>query len=135
GRGRGGLRATGRGPRRPAPPPAPAPPPPPGGVHHHPRRPIVTRPSFSDTLHRLGTAQKGAARSAPAYSRFVNRRLGRVLAALAHSLGLSADAVTGLSALFTFTGLALVALVPFGWPLGIAVTACLVIGYALDSAD
>lgn len=95
----------------------------------------MTRPSFRDTLHRLGAAQKGAARSAPAYSRFVNRRLGRVFAALAHRAGLGPDAVTGLSAVFTFTGLALVALVPFGWPLGVAVTACLVVGYALDSAD
>ena len=95
----------------------------------------MTSPTFRETLHRLGSAQKGAARSAPAYSRFVNRRLGRVFAALAHTLGLGADAVTGLSAVFTFGGLALVALAPFGWPLGVAVTACLVIGYALDSAD
>lgn len=95
----------------------------------------MTRPSFRDTLHRLGAAQKGAARSAPAYSRFVNRRLGRVFAVLAHRAGLGPDAVTSLSAVFTFTGLALVALVPFGWPLGVAVTTCLVVGYALDSAD
>ena len=38
-------------------------------------------PTYRETLQRLRGAQKGAARSAPAYSRFVNRRLGRHLAA------------------------------------------------------
>ena len=54
---------------------------------------------------------------------------------MAHRVGLGPDAVTALSALVTFTGIALVALAPFTWPTAIAVTACLVLGYALDSAD
>ena len=55
--------------------------------------------SYRDTVRQLASAQKGAARSAPAYSRFVNRRLGRLLAAWAYRRGLSPNAVTGLSAL------------------------------------
>ncbi len=49
--------------------------------------------------------------------------------------GATPNVVTGVSALFTFAGLALVALVPPTPWLGVAVTALLVIGYALDAAD
>lgn len=91
--------------------------------------------SLRETLARLGTAQKGAARSAPAYSRFVNRRLGRVLAAGAVRLGLSPNQVTGISALFTFAAIALLVLRPPSWPLGMVVAGLLVLGYAFDSAD
>ncbi len=91
--------------------------------------------SYRQTLARLSTAQKGAARSAPAYSRFVNRRFGRVLAAWAYQRGLSPNAVTGISALFTFSGIALLALLTPSWWVGVVVCLLLVIGYAFDSAD
>lgn len=98
-------------------------------------RPARTqRQTFGDTWRRLSTAQKGA-QGAPAYSRFVNRRIGRVLAAVAFHAGLTPNAVTGISALFTFSGIALLTLVAPSWGTGVAVSACLVIGYALDSAD
>ena len=90
--------------------------------------------TFGQTLARLGGAQKGAL-GAPAYSRFVNRKMGRFLAAAAYHAGLTPNAVTGISAAFTATGIALLALVAPSWPLGVAVAACLVVGYALDSAD
>lgn len=93
------------------------------------------RPTYRDTLERLTGAQKVAARSAPAYSRYVNRRLGRYLAAGAYRWGLGPNAVTGVSAAFTFAGIALLALVRPSWTLGVAVSACLVLGYAFDSAD
>ncbi|WP_448611582.1 CDP-alcohol phosphatidyltransferase family protein [Geodermatophilus sp. URMC 60] len=86
------------------------------------------------TLRRLAAAQKGAT-GAPAYSRFVNRPLGRLFAALAFHAGLTPNAVTAVSAVSTATGIALLALVQPSWPTGAAVTACLLIGYALDSAD
>jgi phosphatidylglycerophosphate synthase len=86
------------------------------------------------TLRRLSAAQKGAA-GAPAYSRFVNRRLGRLFAALAFHAGLTPNAVTAISAAFTAAGIALLALVPPSVPMGLAVAACLVLGYALDAAD
>ncbi|MDM7855572.1 CDP-alcohol phosphatidyltransferase family protein [Cellulomonas alba] len=97
----------------------------------NPRR----REPYRTTLARLASAQKAAARSAPAYSRFVNRRLGRLLAAGAYRLGLTPNQVTGLSAVATFAGIALLVLFPASVGLGVAVTACLVLGYALDSAD
>jgi phosphatidylglycerophosphate synthase len=96
---------------------------------------VEVRESYRQTVRRLAGAQKGAARSAPAYSRFVNRRLGRLLAAWAYRAGLSPNAVTGISALFTFTGIALLVLFPPSWGLGAAVSVFLVLGYAFDSAD
>ncbi|MGK5114687.1 CDP-alcohol phosphatidyltransferase family protein [Geodermatophilus sp. CPCC 205506] len=89
---------------------------------------------LGDTLRRLGTAQKGA-QGAPAYSRFVNRRLGRLLAALAFGVRLTPNAVTTISAAFTATGIAVLALARPGWGTGVAVSACLAVGYAFDSAD
>lgn len=91
--------------------------------------------TVGEALTQLASAQKAAARGAPAYSRFVNRRIGRLFAAVAAAAGLTPDAVTGLSALATFTGVAVLAIAPAGLATGIAVTALLVVGYALDSAD
>lgn len=90
--------------------------------------------SLRGTLARLSSAQKGAA-GAPAYSRFVNRKLGRLLAALAFHARLTPNAVTGISAAFTVTGIALLVLIPPSWTLGVAVSTCLVLGYAFDAAD
>jgi phosphatidylglycerophosphate synthase len=90
--------------------------------------------TLAATVRQLAGAQKGA-QGAPAYSRFVNRPLGRLLAALAFHAGLTPNAVTAVSALWTAAGIALVAVAPLGWGTGAAATACLVTGYALDSAD
>ena len=95
--------------------------------------PVEAR-GFQATLTRMGSAQKPG-RGAPPYSRWINRRLGRWLAALAYVVHLTPNAVTGISALFTFAGIALIALVPPVWWLGIVIGICLVLGYALDSAD
>lgn len=89
---------------------------------------------FRTSLSQLRGAQKGG-KGAPPYSLFVNRPLGRVLAAAAHQLGLTPDQVTYLSALATFSGLAVLVLAPAQWWTGLVVAACLVLGYALDSAD
>jgi phosphatidylglycerophosphate synthase len=97
-------------------------------------RPAPERESLRATLQRLSGAQKGAG-GGPAYSRFVNRRIGRLLAAMAYRAGLTPNAVTGISAAFTGLGIALLALVQPSWPAGAAVAGCLVLGYALDSAD
>lgn len=66
---------------------------------------------------------------------YVNRRLGRVLAATAYVWGLSPNAVTVISAVFTFSGIALLCLAPPTPMLGLAIALLLVIGYAWDSAD
>lgn len=93
-----------------------------------------TRPGFRATLGRMSAAQKPG-RGAPPYSRWVNRRLGRVIAAAAYRVGLAPNAVTAISAVFTFSALALVALVPPAPWSGPAVAALLVLGYAFDAAD
>ncbi len=97
--------------------------------------PRTGRAGYRETLARLTAAQKGTARSAPAYSRFVNRRIGRLLAAWAYRRGLSPNAVTALSAVCTFAGVAVLALAPPAVGTGVAVCLLLVVGYALDSAD
>jgi len=90
---------------------------------------------YWEIVAQLAAAQKTAARSAPAYSRFINRKLGRLLAAWAYRAGLTPNAVTGISAAFTFSGIALLMVLPHSAGLGIAVALLLVIGYAFDSAD
>lgn len=91
-------------------------------------------PTFGSSLAALRSAQK-AKKGAPPYSLYVNRPLGRVLAALANAIGLKPNQVTAISAAFTFAAIALLALAPAAWWVGPLVAAGLVIGYALDSAD
>lgn len=91
--------------------------------------------SLSAVHRRLRSAQKGRARGAPAYSVFVNRPIGRVFAAVAYRAGLTPNAVTLISAAFTFTGIVLLAVGPAELWLGVVVWLALAIGYALDSAD
>ncbi|WP_236670956.1 CDP-alcohol phosphatidyltransferase family protein [Streptomyces sp. 7-21] len=90
--------------------------------------------TFGAALARLREAQK-TSKGVSLYSRYVNRPLGRVLAAAACRAGLSAHHVTAASALCSGAGLAAVALAEPSWPLGLAVYAALVLGFALDSAD
>lgn len=90
--------------------------------------------NFAAAHNQLRTAQKNS-RGAPVYSRFINRPLGRVLAAAAYVLRGSPNGVTALSAVFTFSGIAVLAvLTPSLW-VGVVVAVLLIIGYALDSAD
>ncbi|GAA1979461.1 CDP-alcohol phosphatidyltransferase family protein [Amycolatopsis minnesotensis] len=89
---------------------------------------------FTETLERLPSAQKSA-KGAPAYSRFVNRRAGGYLAAAAYHLGRTPNQVSAISAAFTFTGIAVIALAPPVPVTGFAVCLALVAGYAFDAAD
>ncbi len=95
---------------------------------------LESRPSIRDNYGRLRAAQKSS-RGAPLYSVLVNRPLGRALAAIAHRWGLTPDQVTLVSALFTFTGLAALAILPPNLSTGILVTGTLSLGYGLDAAD
>jgi len=85
-------------------------------------------------LRELSHAQK-TAKGAPAYSRFVNRRAGRYLAAAAYQAGRTPNQVTAASAASSAAAIALVALVPPSAVLGVVVAVLLALGYALDSAD
>jgi phosphatidylglycerophosphate synthase len=89
---------------------------------------------IAEAIDELRSAQKSS-RGAPAYSRFVNRPLGRLLAATAHTAGLTPNTVTMLSGATTFTGIAVIALVPPALLTSAVITLLLVLGYALDSAD
>lgn len=90
---------------------------------------------YTAILRRLQHAQKGRARGAPAYSVYVNRRVGRYLAAGAHRVGLTPNQVTGISALFTLTGIVMIAAVDPSPGAGVAIWLLLALGYAWDSAD
>lgn len=90
--------------------------------------------SFSAAYSTLRGAQKSA-RGAPAYSRWVNRPVGRVFAASAYRLGMSPNQVTVVSALTTYCGIAIIALVAPGPAMALLVSLLLLVGYALDSAD
>ncbi|MCX5011610.1 CDP-alcohol phosphatidyltransferase family protein [Streptomyces sp. NBC_00555] len=85
-------------------------------------------------LRELRGAQKPA-KGVSLYSRFVNRPIGRYLAAGSYALGLTPNQVTLISAAFSFAAAAAVALAAPSWGLGIAVWAALAVGFAFDSAD
>lgn len=89
---------------------------------------------YRDNVARLASAQKSG-HGVPPYTRFVNRPLGRRLAAMAAILRLTPNAVTGLSMLASYLGMALLCLVAPSQPVAIGVALLLLLGYALDSAD
>lgn len=90
--------------------------------------------SVGTALRELRGAQKSA-KGVSLYSRFVNRPVGRYLAAGSYALGLTPNQVTLISAALSFAGAAVVALASPSWGLGIAVWALLAVGFAFDSAD
>lgn len=89
---------------------------------------------FSEAYRKLASSQKSS-KGAPFYSLVVNRPLGRIFAAIAYPLGMTPNQVTVISALFTYSGIVLLAAAPPSVAVYFGVAACLVIGYALDSAD
>lgn len=99
-----------------------------------PPRPASGPEPLRAVVARLAAAQKSS-KGAPAYSRFVNRPLGRVLAAVAYRLGLTPNAVSGISAAFSLTGIALLTLLRPSWGTAVAVAGALAVGYAFDAAD
>jgi phosphatidylglycerophosphate synthase len=95
--------------------------------------PVSVDAGFGSALRRLADAQKSS-KGGPAYSVWVNRRLGRYAAAAAYSLGLTPNLVTALSAACSAAAVALIVLTS-GWWTGIGAALLLVLGYLLDSAD
>lgn len=104
------------------------------GHHGAPSAVDSPRPRFGEVLSRLGAAQKPGD-GVPAYMRWPNRRVARLAAAAAVSVGLSPNAVTWLSVLVSGAGLAVLIAAPISWGTGIAVAVLLAAGFALDSAD
>ena len=100
-------------------------------------RPVTTveaRDGYSDVVRRLSAAQKSG-KGAPAYSLYVNRWMGRRLAALAYLAGFRPNQVTLVSAACSFSAIAVLVLVPASWWSGPLVAVGLALGYALDAAD
>lgn len=89
---------------------------------------------FGEALEALAGAQK-TSKGAPAYSRYVNRRLGRVFAAAAYTRHLTPNQITIISAAATFSGLAVLTLTNPTTGSALLVAGLLVVGYALDAAD
>lgn len=92
------------------------------------------RPGIRENLHLLNAAQKSGA-GVPAYTRFVNRRLARGVAASGASMGLTPNAVTALSAMLSLTGLAVLLFAGPQWWAGLITAVLLAVGYVFDSAD
>lgn len=89
---------------------------------------------YQDAMADLARAQKPGY-GVPAYLRWVNRRLGRHLAAAAFVLRLTPNALSAIGGLLTLVGLLLVGLGPRGPIVGAASAIALLAGYAFDSAD
>jgi phosphatidylglycerophosphate synthase len=90
--------------------------------------------TYGEALRRLREAQKSA-KGVSLYSRYVNRPVGRVLAAGAYKARLSPNQVTLVSGAFSAAGIIAIAVGRPSWGLAVAVYAALVIGFAFDSAD
>lgn len=89
---------------------------------------------YRDAVSQLSAAQKSAY-GAPAYSRFINRPVGRRIAAAAYVLRLTPNGVTAISATLSAIGIAVVAFGPISVVTGVIAALLFALGYAFDSAD
>lgn len=91
--------------------------------------------SFHEAYVRLARARKDDASGGAPYSRFINRPLGRVFAAVSFQIGLTPNQVTLISGSVTFAGIIVLAWADASYVTGAVVAVLLIVGYALDSAD
>ncbi|MFY0407479.1 CDP-alcohol phosphatidyltransferase [Solicola sp. PLA-1-18] len=89
---------------------------------------------YRDALDRLLSAQKPSAGTA-AYSRYVNRPLGRRVTAACHVVGMTPNQATAISATLSASAIALLCLVEPGVALTVSVPVLLALGYVMDSVD
>ncbi|GAU69255.1 CDP-alcohol phosphatidyltransferase [Streptomyces sp. NBRC 110611] len=89
---------------------------------------------FGCAVRELSAAQKPA-KGVSLYSRYVNRPAGRILAAASYSVKLTPNQVTVISAVFTFSGVVMIAALRPSAATALAVFLVLFLGFALDSAD
>ncbi|TPW73835.1 CDP-alcohol phosphatidyltransferase [Schumannella sp. 10F1B-5-1] len=90
--------------------------------------------SIASALAALESAQKPGG-GIPAYTRWVNRRAARVVAAAGYAIGASADAVTFTSAGLSAAGLVVLITAPVTVWSGLTAALLLALGYVFDSAD
>lgn len=93
-----------------------------------------SRPGFHENLTALVAAQKPP-RGTAAYSRFVNRPSARYVAAAGHSLGLTPNMATAISATMSGLALAVLAIAEPTKPVGVLIAVLLAGGYVMDSVD
>ncbi len=99
------------------------------------RTPLIGRDRpWGEVVGALAHAQKSN-RNAQAYSRWINRPLGRLIAATAYRIGLTPDQISLVSAALSLAGILLIATLTPSWRTGIVVACLLAAGYATDSAD
>lgn len=101
-------------------------------AQHEVHTSIVER--FLEARRLLEQAQKPG-HGVPAYTRWVNRRGARHVAAVSYSLGVSPNSVTAASGAVSFIGIVLLVALPRTPGSGIAIAILLAVGYLLDSAD
>lgn len=89
---------------------------------------------YSWAIASLSSAQKPA-QGVPAYTRWINRRGARVVAAFAYSVGWTPNMVTGISAGLSLIGMVLLISLEPAWWVGVLVAVFLAAGYLFDSAD
>ncbi len=82
----------------------------------------------------LDQAQKPA-QGVPAYTRWVNRRGARIIAAIGYASGWTPNVVTAMSATLSVMGMILLLVLPPAWWVGFPVAVLLAAGYLFDSAD
>lgn len=92
------------------------------------------RYGFRVAVRSLSSAQKSPA-GVPAYTRYVNRPLGRLAAACAYVVRLTPNQVTLASGALSLAAIVLLDLAAPSWPVSLLVGFGLVAGYVLDSAD
>jgi phosphatidylglycerophosphate synthase len=96
----------------------------------------AARLTYGEALGRLRSSQlQKTTRGLPAYTRYVNRALGRRVAAYAASVGLVPNHLTAIGSTLTLAGVLGIALVRPSLGLGVAVAVLLAAGFVLDSAD
>lgn len=91
-------------------------------------------PSFSDVVQRLVAGASKSNRGAGAYTRWINRPLGRRVAAFSYLRGFTPNQLTFVNAVLIFPALGAMTLAEPGVWTGLVVLALLA-GYVLDSAD
>lgn len=89
---------------------------------------------YRENLAALQAAQKPA-RGTGAYSRLVNRPLGRRVAAVAHTHGMTPNQATAVSATLSALALVLLTTLSPGWLMACTVPTLLAAGYVMDSVD
>lgn len=85
-------------------------------------------------INSLAMAQKPA-QGVPAYTRWINRRGARVVAAAAYALGWTANTVTAISATLSLIGMIIIVIAPPTWWAGLLAAVFFATGYLFDSAD